>query len=362
MIRGEFAERAEEELIAGAVPFVEATVVRAQSPTSVRAGDAAIVRRDGTIEGFVGGTCAETSVRLHALRVLETGEPLLLRILPGEADGEAAVGDGAVTVKNPCLSGGALEIFLEPRLPAATIRVVGQSPIALALADLGKRVGYAVELSAAEESDPGGDDAAVIVASHGHEEERVLTAALREGVPYVGLVASPVRGDAVRKSLDLSDQLRAQLRTPAGLEIGAETPGGDRARDPRRDRRLSALRRGARRRRAQSHRGPPRTRPHRRPTSPSIPSAGWRSRSAEASIQLELRRRAPLLLQRGLPGQLCRRARFGCRCPLSASSRAWYWRPAARVGSASPSSCCPTARGPCSVTPSTRRGRAASTS
>ena len=75
---------------------------------------------------------------LHALRVLETCEPLLLRILPGDAVGEAGAGDGAVTVKNPCLSGGALEIFLEPRLPPATIRVVGQSPIAVALADLGK--------------------------------------------------------------------------------------------------------------------------------------------------------------------------------------------------------------------------------
>jgi xanthine dehydrogenase accessory factor len=225
MIRGEFAERAEQELIGGGVPFVEATVVRAQSPTSVRAGDAAIVRRDGTIEGFVGGACAEASVRLHALRALETGEPLLLRILPGEAEGEAAVGEGAVTVKNPCLSGGALEIFLEPRLPAATIRVLGQSPIALALADLGKRVGYAVELSAAGDGDPSADDAAVVVASHGHEEERVLTAALREGVPYVALVASEVRGGAVRDSLELPDELRAQLRTPAGLEIGAQTPG-----------------------------------------------------------------------------------------------------------------------------------------
>ena len=135
MIRGELAERAERELIAAGASFVEATVVRAQSPTSVRAGDAAIVRRDGTIEGFVGGACAETSVRLHAMRVLETCEPLLLRILPGEAEGEAGTGDGAVTVKNPCLSGGALEIFLEPRLPPATIRVVGQSPIAVALAD-----------------------------------------------------------------------------------------------------------------------------------------------------------------------------------------------------------------------------------
>jgi xanthine dehydrogenase accessory factor len=224
MIRGELAERAERELIATSASFVEATVVRAQSPTSVRAGDAAIVHRDGTIEGFVGGVCAETSVRLHALRVLETCEPLLLRILPGEAEGAAGAGDGAVTVKNPCLSGGALEIFLEPRLPPATIRVVGQSPIAVALADLGKRVGYSIELSAAGDSEPSAGDAAVVVASHGHDEERVLTVALREGVPYVGLVASQIRGDAVRDSLDLPDALRARLRTPAGLEIGARAP------------------------------------------------------------------------------------------------------------------------------------------
>ena len=60
-------------------------MVRAQRPTSVRAGDAAVIRRDGTIEGFVGGACAEASVRLHALRALETGEPMLLRILPEDA-------------------------------------------------------------------------------------------------------------------------------------------------------------------------------------------------------------------------------------------------------------------------------------
>lgn len=224
MVRGEFAERAERELIAAGIPFVEATVVRAQSPTSVRAGDAAIVRGDGTIEGFVGGACAETSVRLEALRAIETGEPVLLRILPSENAGAAAAEDGAVTVKNPCLSGGALEIFLEPRLPAATLRVVGQTPIALALAELGKRLGFAVELDAADQSAPQAGDAALVVASHGHEEERILTAALRDGVPYVGLVASTKRGDAVRDSLDLPEELLAALHTPAGLEIGAETP------------------------------------------------------------------------------------------------------------------------------------------
>ena len=94
----------------------------------------------------------------------------------------------------------------------------------IALADLGTRLGYAVELGAAGKIDPVAGDAAVVVASHGQDEERVLAAALREGVPYVGLVASEVRGEAVRDSLDLPDEQRAQLHTPAGLEIGAETP------------------------------------------------------------------------------------------------------------------------------------------
>ncbi len=224
MINREPVQRAANELIAAGVPFVAATVVRAQSPTSVRPGDAAVVLGDGKIEGFVGGACAETSVRLHSLRVLETGEPLLLRILPGEDEREAGASEGAITVKNPCLSGGALEIFLEPHLPPATVRVVGRSPIALALADLAKRLGYAVELRAPADAEPRPDDTAVVVASHGYEEERTITAALRAGVPYVGLVASEVRGEAVRQSLDLPGELRAQLHTPAGLDIGAETP------------------------------------------------------------------------------------------------------------------------------------------
>src|SRR3954464_16099147 len=137
----ELAPRA-KELSDQRVPFVQAVVVRAQRPTSVRPGDAAIVHSDGSIEGFVGGACAETSVRLHALRVLETGEPLVLRIVPGE-DGRPPE-EGAVTVENPCLSGGALEIFLEPRLPAPRVGVVGDTPIALALVSLGERLGYDV--------------------------------------------------------------------------------------------------------------------------------------------------------------------------------------------------------------------------
>ncbi|CAN5469993.1 XdhC family protein [soil metagenome] len=203
------------------VPFVQATVVRAQRPTSVRPGDAALVLADGSIEGFVGGTCAEASVRLHGLRVLETGEPLLLRILPGS--GEEGATEGAVTVPNPCLSGGGLEIFLEPRLPAARVVVVGDTPIAMALAELGTRVGFDVEPVAALEA-VHVDDVAVIVASHGRGEEDALRVALESDVPYVGLVASHKRGAAVVQALDLAPDGLNRLRTPAGLDIGARTP------------------------------------------------------------------------------------------------------------------------------------------
>jgi xanthine dehydrogenase accessory factor len=205
-------------LEADRVPFVQATVVRAGRPASVRAGATALVLGDGTIEGFVGGHCAEPSVRLHALHALETGDALLLRIEPGDGDNDAI--DGAVTVHNPCISGGALEIFLEPHIPAARVHVVGGTPIAMALVALGRGLGYDV----VADLEPSPDALAVVVASHGRDEEQVLTAALEAGVPYVGLVASRRRGTSVVAGLDVTDEDRARVRTPAGLDIGAQTP------------------------------------------------------------------------------------------------------------------------------------------
>ena len=105
--------RRSQELAAAGVEFVTATVVRAQSPSSVEAGSVGLVLGDGTIEGFVGGGCAEQSVRAYSLLALQSGEPVLLRILPDAVEGDAgpegveiASEDGAVTVRNPCLSGG----------------------------------------------------------------------------------------------------------------------------------------------------------------------------------------------------------------------------------------------------------------
>jgi xanthine dehydrogenase accessory factor len=222
VIKAELMRRA-DALAASRTPFVVATVVRAGHPTSVHPGDAAIVLGDGTIEGFVGGACAEPSVRLQALRALETGEALLLRIVP-EGD-ETAEAEGALVVRNPCLSGGALEIFIEPRLPAARIAVLGETPIGFALAALGEKLGYDVAICAGS-PEITADDAALVVASHGREEEDALESALAAGVPYVGLVASRKRGGAVVEALrsrGLDDAELARLRTPAGLDIGASS-------------------------------------------------------------------------------------------------------------------------------------------
>ncbi len=208
------------ELIAQGRRFVQATVVRAQCPTSARPGDAAIVFPDGTIEGFVGGQCAEESVRSTALDVLSSGESTLLRILPSGSD-DFPDAPGSVTTVNPCLSGGAIEVFLEPKLPAARVVVVGGTPIADALVEFGASLGFSMQLG--DEPSAVAGATAVVLASHGRSEEEMIRAALDAEVGYIGLVASRTRGEAVLASLDLTDDERRAMRSPVGLEIGART-------------------------------------------------------------------------------------------------------------------------------------------
>jgi xanthine dehydrogenase accessory factor len=199
------------------VPFVHARVVLAEKPTSAKPGDEAIVLADGTIEGFVGGDCSEATVRAQSLVLLDSGESLLLRVSPTPEPAQA----GKLVVHNPCLSGGTMEIFLEPVQPSPYVAVIGDAPVARALFALGVPLGY--EMAAFTDPLPA-DTAAVVIASHGRDESEALTAALRAGVPYVGLVASRKRGEAVVGALDICGSMKARVRTPAGLDIGARTP------------------------------------------------------------------------------------------------------------------------------------------
>jgi xanthine dehydrogenase accessory factor len=240
VIGDEVIER-QRELAERAEPFVTATVVRVQPPTSAAAGNVALIRADGGLEGFVGGVCAQHSVRLYSLKVMESGEPLLLKIVPDpeEQDPEnapitgghvIASDEGSVTVRNPCLSGGAIEVFLEPTLPAPRVLVAGDSPIATALQQLGPMVSVEIVASAGPR-DPvrvAEGDLALIVAAHGRDELEALRAGVEAGLPYVGLVASPKRGAAVLdelRGLGVDAAAVGRIETPAGIDIGASTPG-----------------------------------------------------------------------------------------------------------------------------------------
>jgi xanthine dehydrogenase accessory factor len=211
-----------DDLRSGRTPFVLATVVRVERPTSASPGDRALVLADGTVEGFVGGHCAESTVRTQGLRLLQSGESTLLRITP--ADSAEIVTDGLVTVGNPCLSGGSLDIFLEAMLPPLLVHVHGSAPVARALVELGRVLGHDVHLADPDTPLPP-DLGAMVVATHGGADEpALLTAALAAGVPYIGLIASQKRGRAVVAGLNVPEDQRAKVRSPAGLDIGARTP------------------------------------------------------------------------------------------------------------------------------------------
>ncbi|MGC8480521.1 MAG: XdhC family protein, partial [Acidimicrobiales bacterium] len=115
-------------------------------------------------------------------------------------------------------------LFLEPELPPLRIAVVGNSPIAEAVRSVGRALGYRVLDEHAISNLAQSVDAAIL-ATHGLEDEHLhLTHAIERGIPYVGLVASPTRGRAVRSALSLDPSAPSRLYTPAGLDLGGNTP------------------------------------------------------------------------------------------------------------------------------------------
>lgn len=239
---GEVLSRA-VELDTAARPYVLATVVAVRRPTSARPGARGIIEPDGTIHGWVGGSCAQPVVVREALRALADGQPRLLRIAK-ETPSDAVRADGVIDLVMTCHSGGTLEIYVEPHLPAPALWVAGTTPIAAALVELGAGLGFDVTLIdpiASEDAFPaarrvvasadlrGLDPEAspyVVVASQGVWDEEALALALRRDVSYVGLVASPTRAAVVREYLRdvaIPEERLAALRAPAGIDLGAET-------------------------------------------------------------------------------------------------------------------------------------------
>jgi xanthine dehydrogenase accessory factor len=230
--------------------FALATVVRTVAATAAKAGAKAVIRADGTVsEGWIGGGCARAAVLKAAREAIADGRPRLVSVQPPDvlqAQGHKA-GDeqgGIRFVKNMCPSQGTMDVFVEPVLPRPQIVVCGSSPVAVAIAGLGRRVGFAVtvcvpaaEQAAFAEADrriegfalPVDDEGPrfVVVSTQGRGDEAALQAALAIDTAYVAFVGSRKKAEALRRSLaarGVAPERLARLKAPAGLDLGAITP------------------------------------------------------------------------------------------------------------------------------------------
>jgi xanthine dehydrogenase accessory factor len=212
----ELARRGEE--------FALATVVWRQAPSSGQLGSRAIITREGQLYGWIGGACAEPVVLREAVRVIESREPRLLFL--GTTDvPHAQLPEGMLYVPMSCQSEGALQIYVEPVVPALDLVVVGGSPMTRTLADLATTLGWKARVIASSDFSAADvtEGSIVVIASQGHGDEDAVALAVSAAPAFVGLVASRKRGESLLAYLaerGVPQHLLDRVRTPVGIDLG----------------------------------------------------------------------------------------------------------------------------------------------
>ena len=218
-------------------PHVLATVVETVGSTSAYPGDKALIDGAGmVVVGWIGGGCAESTVRQAALDSLRDGQPRLIGL---------DLDDEVLGVGMPC--GGAMRVFVEPMLPPPGLWVIGHGRVAECLCRLGAELGFRVIVSDTPAPDPArypdaaeriGDDYdfsrlapahgdSVVIATQHKGDHLSAVRALRSPAGYVAIIASRKRAGLMRDFLreeGFTDDDLARLHAPAGLDLGAHTP------------------------------------------------------------------------------------------------------------------------------------------
>ncbi|WP_296651022.1 XdhC family protein [Paraburkholderia sp.] len=225
----------EQQLIAAGAPFAVATVIRVSPPTSTQVGAQALVEGNGTLHGWIGGGCSQAIVIEAARQAMRAGQPRRVRI-----SNEPSVHDPDVEAHAmPCASNGAMELFIQPTVPAPLVVVFGATPAAQEACVLAQRVGFrtcvAADIAREREGVSRYDAAALdragasfaLIATQGDGDEDALEAALRSGAAAVLLVASRRKAGRLSETMRLrgiDDARLAALHAPAGPAIHAHTP------------------------------------------------------------------------------------------------------------------------------------------
>ena len=219
-------------------PFVLATVTENSGSSPRKAGAKMLLRRDGTLLGSVGGGRVESDTIDAARVALAEGTPRTLSFVLNEEHGYAC--------------GGAMTVYLEPHGGAPRLVLFGAGHVGKAVAALAKGCGFHVTVVderpelATREAFPGADELVlasvkeafdlvrllpesfVVVPTPGHLSDfDAVRGALASEARFIGLLGSRRKREALLHALTeegYSEQQRARVVTPVGVEIGAETP------------------------------------------------------------------------------------------------------------------------------------------
>jgi xanthine dehydrogenase accessory factor len=245
-MRAELLARA-AELSRKREAFAIATVVRREPASSAQVGNTALIEENGAFHGWLGGSCIRPTAVREALAAITDAAPRLISLSPTP---DADRRPGVTALPMTCHSGGSVDIFIEPVMPAPRLLIFGVSPAAQALSRLGAVMGYAVDAI-----DPEADRATfadaerlieefrgsdftdrppserrrlfAVVATLGQRDEEATMNALSIEPAYIGVVASRKRFTQIADALTrrgVSADAIARVTNPAGIDIGARSP------------------------------------------------------------------------------------------------------------------------------------------
>lgn len=224
-------------------PFAIVQVVGRQAPSSSKLGDKAVVKRNGRMEGWIGGGCVQGIVLKESADAIATGKPRLVRI--GKELQNHQKQEGVMEYRMTCQSEGQVEIYIEPVLPRPHLMVIGRSEIAKAVVRLGKAMDFKVtgvseganlqtydkvdelitqlDLSRVNTSRL----SFIVVATQGDRDEESLLQALKKESSYVGFISSRKKAASISNYLidaGVDPTSLEKLHAPAGLDINAKKP------------------------------------------------------------------------------------------------------------------------------------------
>jgi xanthine dehydrogenase accessory factor len=177
----------------------------------------------------------------EAKKAIADGEPRLVVLTPN-LDEEAR--EGVELYRMSCYSGGTMEIYIEPYIPAPQLLVCGASPAAEALVKIGAAVGFKVILidpSATEEKFSVAEvvlpriepenlsstrERYAVVATNGNWDEEAIKGLLPLSPNYLGLVASKKRFQQMLRDLHdagITQEKLDLIKCPAGIDMPART-------------------------------------------------------------------------------------------------------------------------------------------